>query len=79
MSRQLRVFGRLLRLLPADFQADYGRDMEHTFKAQHRPAREAGLPGSARLWLDTVTDLVRTAPRQHPIRSGGLRGVCSSR
>lgn len=58
-----RWFRRLLRLLPADFQADYARDMERTFAAQHREAmRERGV---WRLWIDTVRDLLRTAPREH--------------
>jgi putative ABC transport system permease protein len=62
-AKHTRWFRRLLRLLPADFQADYARDMERTFAAQHREAaRERGL---WRLWLDTVVDLLRTAPRQH--------------
>ena len=64
MSDTNRWFRRLLRLLPADFQADYARDMERTFAAQHRDA--TGAPGGlARLWLETIADLVRTAPAQH--------------
>ena len=59
----LRWFRHLLRLLPADFQADYARDMERTFDAQHRQAaREQGV---WRLWIDTIADLLRTAPREH--------------
>jgi putative ABC transport system permease protein len=59
-----RWFRRLLRLLPADFQADYARDMERTFSAQRRDAaREQG--GMMRLWIETVCDFVRTAPREH--------------
>ena len=65
MSRQLRLFRRLLRLLPADFQADYARDMERTFRAQQRDARDQGPRGLARLWLETLVDLLRTAPREH--------------
>jgi putative ABC transport system permease protein len=61
--QQSRWFRRLLRLLPADFQADYARDMERTFTAQHREARAHG--GVARLWLETMSDLLRTAPREH--------------
>src|ERR671914_2300809 len=58
-----RWFRRLVRLLPADFQADYARDMERTFEAQHREA--VGERGLWRLWFDTVGDLLRTAPREH--------------
>ena len=35
-NRHTRWFRRLLKLLPADFQADYARDMEQTFRAQQR-------------------------------------------
>jgi putative ABC transport system permease protein len=64
MDRHSRWFRRLLKLLPADFQADYSRDMERTFAAQQRDAmrRRGGL---TRLWLETAADLVRTAPAQH--------------
>jgi putative ABC transport system permease protein len=57
------VFRRLLRLLPADFQADYARDMERTFDAQHRDAARGRTIW--RLWIDTTADLLRTAPREH--------------
>jgi putative ABC transport system permease protein len=64
MDFHTRWFRRLVRLLPADFQADYARDMEHTFRAQQRDAaREQG--GLARLWIETMSDLLRTAPGQH--------------
>ena len=33
-----QLFRRLLRLLPFDFRADYGRDMEQVFREQHREA-----------------------------------------
>jgi putative ABC transport system permease protein len=60
-----RWFRRLLRLFPADFQADYGREMERTFRAQEREAHQRGARGLARLWIETLLDLLRTAPRQH--------------
>ena len=64
MDRHTRLFRGLLKLLPADFQADYARDMERTFHAQRRDAeRERG--GIVRLWFQTVRDLLRTAPREH--------------
>ncbi len=64
-SRQMRFFRRLLRLLPADFQADYARDMERTFHSQHREARERGARSVLWLWFETVSDLLHTAPREH--------------
>jgi len=62
---QIRWFRRLLRLLPAEFQADYARDMERTFAAQRREAGERGVGGIAALWWETVRGLLRTAPREH--------------
>jgi putative ABC transport system permease protein len=63
IDRHTAWFRRLLRILPADFQADFGREMERTFGAQRRDA--AGRSGLLRLWVDTVIDLLRTAPREH--------------
>jgi putative ABC transport system permease protein len=61
----LRWFRRLIRIFPADFQADYARDMERTFRAQQQEARRGGRRGVAALWLETVRDILCTAPRQH--------------
>lgn len=61
----LRWFRRLLKLLPAEFQADYARDMERTFHAQLREAALAGERGLLRLWIETLAGLARTAPREH--------------
>jgi predicted permease len=58
-------FRRLVRLFPAEFQADYARDMERTFDAQRRHASQFGVRGVLRLWLETALDVVRTAPREH--------------
>lgn len=60
-----RWFRRLLRLLPADFQADYAREMERTFSAQERGARERGRGGVIALWWETLRDLLSVAPREH--------------
>lgn len=65
MDSHAHWFRRLLRLLPADFQADYARDMERTFRAQQQEARERGLLGVATLWYETVVGLLRTGPREH--------------
>lgn len=62
-------FRRLLKLLPSDFQADYAREMERTFRAQQQDARRDGSTGVARLWLETIVDLASTAPRQHAERA----------
>jgi putative ABC transport system permease protein len=61
-----RMFRALLRILPADFRFDYGREMEHTFEDQAREARDEGGPGGiARVWWETLTGIFTTAPRQH--------------
>jgi len=61
-----RIFRSLLRVLPADFQSDYGREMEHTFEDQSRDARErGGLAGVVQLWWETIQGIFQTAPREH--------------
>jgi putative ABC transport system permease protein len=56
-------FRWLVRLLPFDFRADYGRDMEAAFREQHREAAAAG--GTGALWRQAIGDVARTAPREH--------------
>jgi putative ABC transport system permease protein len=65
MDVSTRWFRRLLRLLPADFQSDYARDMERTFASQRREASEHGALGVMHLWFETVRDFLSTAPREH--------------
>lgn len=66
MSRELRLFRRLVRaLFPEDFRADYESEMARTFEAQYRDASAGGPRGVLRLWGETLTDLARTAPREH--------------
>src|ERR1700722_2149191 len=61
-----KIFRSLLRVLPADFQSDYGREMEHTFEDQSRDARErGGLGGIVKLWWETIRGIFQTAPREH--------------
>ena len=65
-ERSSRIFRALLRLLPFDFRLEHGREMEQVFKALQTDARHEGTLGAAaRLWLETVHDLLTTAPRQH--------------
>jgi len=63
MSLHDRLFRLLMRLLPAEFRADYGREMESHFRAERRHAGDKA--GMLRLWLSTLGDLMRTAPREH--------------
>jgi putative ABC transport system permease protein len=63
MSSSDRFFRALMRLLPAEFRADYGREMESQFRAEQREA--AGVTGMMRLWVATLGDVLRTAPAEH--------------
>lgn len=57
------IFRALLRLLPFDFRADYGREIERSFHEQHREA--ATTRGRARVWADNVSALFVIGPREH--------------
>jgi putative ABC transport system permease protein len=59
---QDRIFGALLRLLPAELRGEYGREMSATFRAERSEARGAGRVA---LWAGTLGDLLRTAPVEH--------------
>src|SRR5438270_5207624 len=54
-----RIYRALLRLYPAEFRDEYGREMAQVLRdrAPNEPA--------TRLWLDVAADLLRTAPREH--------------
>lgn len=61
-----RLFGVVMRLFPFDFQTNYGGEMAGVFRDQHRDAEEqGGITGLARLWAETISGVVRTAPREH--------------
>ena len=55
-----KIFRALMRLLPQDFRADFGGEMEHVFEDQAREAQSRG--GVARMWWETLTGIFRTAP-----------------
>jgi len=63
MSFHDRAFRALLRLLPSEFRADYGREMETHFRSERREAGDTA--GVLRLWLATFGDVMRTAPAEH--------------
>src|SRR5262245_27411358 len=63
MSLHDRLFTAVMRLLPAEFRGDYGREMEAHFRAERRQA--TGSLAMARLWMATLADVVRTAPAEH--------------
>ena len=54
-----RLYRALLRLYPAEFRDEYGREMAQMVR--DRIAREP----RARLWIDLLRDLLRTAPKEH--------------
>jgi putative ABC transport system permease protein len=60
----MRAFRFLLRLLPFEFRADHGREMEQVFRQQHADAG-AERGGRARVWGRTARDLLRIAPAAH--------------
>ena len=61
-----KIFRTLVRALPLDFQANYGREMESVFEEQRREAEERGGPIELlKLWAETVVGIFRTAPREH--------------
>jgi putative ABC transport system permease protein len=54
-----RLYRLLLRLYPREFREDYGAEMTSLYRAR---AREEG---TVSLWLALLSDLARTAPREH--------------
>jgi putative ABC transport system permease protein len=58
-----RLFRALLRVLPFDFRADYGRELERAFDDENRHAR--GMSGRARIWASNVAALLAVGPREH--------------
>jgi putative ABC transport system permease protein len=58
-------FRRLLRLLPADFRADYGQEISQVFREQRREAAAGGRMLELRVWARTLADLLAVGPREH--------------
>ena len=71
MDRPDRLYRVLLRLYPAEFRDEYGREMSQLVR--DRIARERRI----RIWLDLVRDLIRTAPKEHGhVLLNDLRYAC---
>jgi hypothetical protein len=72
-----RVFALLLAAYPAEFRREYGREMMQVFRAcYYAEVRRKGLFGAINLWVYTLVDLARSAPREHLQESdGGLKGI----
>lgn len=61
-----KKFGWLMRLFPAEFRGEYGREMGLMFKDRYREeSRRGRRRGIWRLWWDTLLDIFKTAPREH--------------
>jgi predicted permease len=61
-----RAFRSLLNILPFDFRANFGGEMEQVFVAQKREVEQrGGAMDFARLWWEALTGIFRTAPREH--------------
>ena len=58
-----KIYGLLLRLLPARFREAYGDEALQLFRDRARD--ESGFLRGARLWLDLLVDLAVSIPREH--------------
>jgi hypothetical protein len=59
----LSIYSILLLAYPREFRREYGSQMVLLLLDCQRDVRTA--PARARIWLRTLVDLVRTAPREH--------------
>jgi predicted permease len=61
-----RIFRMALAVLPSDFRANYAGEMQRVFHEQQREAGEKeGFAGLLKLWWETLTGILTTAPREH--------------
>jgi predicted permease len=64
--RAADLYRRLLVCYPASFRDEYGHEMVDAFEDQLREAAGRGGPlAAAAIWIDTVCDLLFTAPKEH--------------
>jgi putative ABC transport system permease protein len=60
-----RMYRALLRLLPFEFRAEFGRDMEQAFSEEQEDVRaRRSRAETLGFWLRTLRDFARTAPRE---------------
>jgi predicted permease len=60
------LFRTLLWCYPAPFRHEYGAEMTGAFAEQVREARrQGGWRAEASIWIDTLSDVMVTAPREH--------------
>ena len=61
-----RVYALLLLAYPTEFRREYGLQMTQVFRDSHRARRrQAGRLGLLSLWLQTLVDLIQSAPQEH--------------
>jgi hypothetical protein len=63
MRRSTRVFDALLRLYPADFRDEYGREIVLVFADRYRDARRP--LERAGVWLEAAAGVIQEAPKEH--------------
>jgi len=64
--RLRRIYRALLRLLPFEFRAEFGEDMEQAFCDEHDDVSvRRKRPEAVGFWMRTIKDFARTAPREH--------------
>jgi putative ABC transport system permease protein len=59
------LFAWLLRLFPAEFRGDFGKEMAADFHDQRAEAAAAGTGPVLRLWARTLVDVARRVPIEH--------------
>ena len=66
-----RVYAALLAACPSEFRREYGREMALVFADRCRES--AGRGGLPRVWREALSDLARTATKEHleRLRRGG--------
>lgn len=71
MPRSQKFFHLILLAYPREFRREFGPDMAQVFRDCYNAEKRTGGPiGIRRLWLHTLLDLIRTAPREHLERLG---------
>jgi hypothetical protein len=66
MLRSQKFFRLILLAYPREFRREFGPDMTQVFRDCYRAEeKNSGPLGVWRLWVHTLFDLVRTAPKEH--------------
>lgn len=61
-----RLFRKFLRMFPIEFREEFGGEMEEVFQEQLRDAERRKRPrGLLKIWVETIADLFKMAPREH--------------